>query len=38
MMRMERYYQGLINNDISVPQCLRKKASRLMFKLVVAVT
>lgn len=38
MMRMERYYQGLITHDIAGPHCLRKKTSRLMLKLMAAVT
>jgi hypothetical protein len=38
MMRMERYYQGLINHDIAVPHCLRKKTSRMLLKFMAAIT
>ena len=33
MMRMERYYYGLINRDIPVRNCIRKQLSRLIFRL-----
>lgn len=38
MMRMERYYQGLISHDISTGHTIRKAISRFLFKLMVAFT
>ncbi len=38
MMRMERYYQGLVQREIAERDCLRKKLNRLLFRLVVALT
>lgn len=38
MIRMERYYQGLSTQAIPVSHCFRKRISRLLFRLVVALT
>lgn len=38
MMRMERYYQGLIHHEIPMHRNIRKKISRGLFKLMIAVT
>ncbi|WP_373533188.1 glycosyltransferase family 4 protein [Vampirovibrio sp.] len=38
MMRMERYYQGLISRKLSVPNCIRKKLNRWLFQLIVNIT
>jgi glycosyltransferase involved in cell wall biosynthesis len=38
MMRMERYYQGLISRKLSVPNCIRKRLNRWLLQLVVNVT
>jgi glycosyltransferase involved in cell wall biosynthesis len=36
MMRMERYYHGLVNHQIPVSRSFRKKLSRLLFQLMVS--
>jgi glycosyltransferase involved in cell wall biosynthesis len=38
MMRMERYYQGLISRKLSVPNCIRKRLNRLLLHLIVNFT
>jgi len=38
MMRMERYYYGLINHDISAGHVVRKRISRFLFRLLVSLT
>lgn len=38
MMRMERYYQGLLNHDIPITHSLRKTVSRICFKLLIGLT
>jgi glycosyltransferase involved in cell wall biosynthesis len=38
MMRMERYYQGLIHHDIAHPSGLRKAASHWLLQLLTAMT
>ncbi len=38
MMRMERYYYGLINHDISAGHAVRKRISRFLFRLLVSLT
>lgn len=38
MMRMERYYQGLISRKLSVPNCLRKRLNRWLLQFMVNIT
>ncbi len=38
MMRMARYYQGLLNGEIPRRHSLRKQFSRMFFKLLIAIT
>lgn len=38
MMRMERYYHGLVHRDIPSRNCIRKRISRFLFRLVIALT
>lgn len=38
MMRMERYYHGLVNRDIHSKNCVRKRISRFLFRVMVALT
>lgn len=38
MMRMERYYHGLVNRKISSRNCIRKRISRFLFRLITTLT
>lgn len=38
MMRMERYYQGLVSREIPIRNCLRKKISRALLHALILLT